>query len=81
MPNFFRRKFLATSAISASAIVLAQTKVYAADAVQKLKKSLVEIPVYYQAREGGVSKTNFFKEIFRYTKTVLKIKLRIEKYF
>jgi len=50
-------------------------------AVQKLKKSLIEIPVYYHAREGGVSKTNFYKEIFRYTKTVLKIKFRTEKYF
>jgi dolichol-phosphate mannosyltransferase len=49
-------------------------------AVQKLKKSMVEIPVYYQAREGGVSKTNFYKEIIRYTKTVFKIKLRTEKY-
>ena len=44
MPNFFRRKFLATSAISASAIVLAQTKVYAADAVQKLKNRGTTLP-------------------------------------
>ena len=49
--------------------------------VQKLNKSLVEIPVYYQPRESGVSNTNFLKEIVRYTKTVFKIRLRMENYY
>ena len=44
MPNFFRRKFLMTSTIGASSIMLAQTEVYADDAVQKLKKPGTTLP-------------------------------------
>lgn len=50
-------------------------------AIQKLNISVVEIPVYYQAREGGVSKTNFMTEIFKYTNTVLKIRFGVQKLY
>lgn len=47
--------------------------------LQRLGKPIIEVPVVYQDREGGLSKTSFSKEILRYTKTVLKIRFGIWK--
>ncbi len=42
--------------------------------MQKRKKFILEIPVVYKDRKGGLSKTNLKKELIRYTATVLKIR-------
>ncbi len=42
--------------------------------VQKKKCPIIEIPVVYKDRQGGLSKTNLRKELFRYTSTVLRIR-------
>ncbi len=39
-----------------------------------LKLSILEIPVYYDNRPAGESKTMFLKEFFRYTKSVIQIR-------
>jgi len=42
--------------------------------MQKQKKFILEVPVVYEDRKGGLSKTNFKNEILRYTRTVFKIR-------
>ncbi|MBC8458030.1 MAG: glycosyltransferase [Bacteroidales bacterium] len=41
-------------------------------AMQRLKKPIIEVPVVYKDRQGGLSKTNLFKEFGRYAWTVIK---------
>ncbi len=41
---------------------------------QELKLNIIEIPVVYQTRRGGESKTNLIKHLVDYTSTVFKIK-------
>ncbi|HNX85706.1 MAG TPA: glycosyltransferase [Bacteroidales bacterium] len=45
--------------------------------MQKQGKQILEIPVVYKDRKGGLSKTNLKNELLRYTKTVIKIRLGI----
>jgi len=47
--------------------------------MQKQKKFILEVPVVYEDRKGGLSKTNFKNEIIRYIKTVLKIRFGLWK--
>lgn len=42
--------------------------------MQKQKRFILEIPVVYKDRKGGLSKTNLKKELLRYSNTVLRIK-------
>lgn len=42
--------------------------------VVDLKFSIIEIPVYYDTRFEGESKTKFFQELVRYTTSVIRIK-------
>lgn len=42
--------------------------------MQKQNKFILEVPVVYEDRKGGLSKTDFKNEIIRYTRTVLKIR-------
>ncbi|MFQ6082763.1 MAG: glycosyltransferase [Methanosarcinales archaeon] len=46
---------------------------------QKQRKTIIEVPVVYEIRQGGTSKTNFYKEIIRYTLSVIKIRFGIWK--
>jgi dolichol-phosphate mannosyltransferase len=48
--------------------------------MQKQKKFILEVPVLYEDRKGGLSKTNLRNEIIRYTGTVLKIRFGIWKH-
>ncbi|MEI6454833.1 MAG: glycosyltransferase [bacterium] len=48
--------------------------------MQKQKKFILEVPVLYENRKGGLSKTNLRNEIIRYTGTVLKIRFGIWKH-
>jgi hypothetical protein len=48
--------------------------------MQKKKKFILEVPVLYEDRKGGLSKTNLRNEIIRYTGTVLKIRFGIWKH-
>ena len=43
-------------------------------AMQRLRHPIIEIPVMYEDRLGGLSKTNLKSEFFRYFISVLKIK-------
>ncbi len=43
-------------------------------AVVDLKLSILEIPVFYDNRRSGESKTRFFKEFIRYTVSVFRIR-------
>lgn len=47
--------------------------------MQKQKRFILEVPVVYEDRKGGLSKTNFKNEILRYTRTVLKIRFGLWK--
>ncbi|MCX6281218.1 MAG: glycosyltransferase [Bacteroidetes bacterium] len=47
--------------------------------MQRLKHPIIEIPVVYKDRLGGLSKTDLKSEFFQYLKTVLKIKLGLWK--
>jgi len=47
--------------------------------MQKQNKFILEVPVVYKDRKGGLSKTNLKNELFRYTGTVLKIRFGIWK--
>ena len=47
--------------------------------MQGLKHPIIEIPVVYEDRLGGLSKTNLKTEFFRYFASVLNIKFRIWK--
>jgi dolichol-phosphate mannosyltransferase len=42
--------------------------------MQKNKRFILELPVVYKDRQGGLSKTNLKNELINYTRTVLKIK-------
>jgi dolichol-phosphate mannosyltransferase len=42
--------------------------------MQKQKRFILEIPVVYKDRKGGLSKTNLKKELLRYSATVMKIR-------
>ena len=42
--------------------------------MQKQKRPIIEVPVIYKDRKGGLSKTDFKNEIIRYTRTVLRIR-------
>jgi dolichol-phosphate mannosyltransferase len=42
--------------------------------MQKKKKFILEVPVVYKDRKGGLSKTNLKNELVRYTGSVLKIR-------
>lgn len=42
--------------------------------MQRTGKTIIEVPVVYKDRMGGLSKTNLQKEIFRYTRSVLRIR-------
>jgi dolichol-phosphate mannosyltransferase len=42
--------------------------------MQKKKKFILEVPVVYKDRQGGLSKTNLKNELIRYTGSVLKIR-------
>lgn len=42
--------------------------------MQKQKRFILEIPVVYKDRKGGLSKTNLKKELLRYSATVIKIR-------
>lgn len=48
--------------------------------MQKQKRFILEIPVIYKDRKGGLSKTNLKKELLRYSSTVLKIRFGKFKY-
>ncbi len=48
--------------------------------MQKQKRFILEIPVVYKDRKGGLSKTNLKKELLRYSSTVLKIRFGKFKY-
>jgi dolichol-phosphate mannosyltransferase len=43
--------------------------------MQQHNRFILEVPVVYKDRKGGLSKTNLKSELFRYTGTVLKIRL------
>ncbi|TSA26311.1 MAG: glycosyltransferase [Bacteroidetes bacterium] len=47
--------------------------------MQRLKKTIIEIPVVYEDRQGGLSKTRLSIELFNYTKSVIKIRLGIDR--
>ncbi|MCX6285666.1 MAG: glycosyltransferase [Bacteroidetes bacterium] len=47
--------------------------------MQRLKHPIIEIPVVYKDRLGGLSKTNLKNEFFRYFNTVLRIKFGLWK--
>ncbi|MEI7982548.1 MAG: glycosyltransferase [Bacteroidota bacterium] len=47
--------------------------------MQKQKKFILEVPVVYKDRKGGLSKTNLKNELFNYTRTVIKIRFGIWK--
>jgi dolichol-phosphate mannosyltransferase len=47
--------------------------------MQKQNKFILEVPVVYENRKGGLSKTNLKNEIIRYTRTVLKIRFGLWK--
>lgn len=47
--------------------------------MQRLEHPIIEIPVVYEDRLGGLSKTDLKTEFFRYFGTVLKIKLGLWK--
>lgn len=47
--------------------------------MQKQKRFILEIPVVYKDRKGGLSKTNLKNELFHYTRTVLKIRFGMWK--
>jgi len=47
--------------------------------MQRLKHPIIEIPVVYKDRLGGLSKTNLKNEFFRYFRTVLRIKIGLWK--
>lgn len=42
-----------------------------------LKKSIIEIPVVYEDRLGGLSKTRLSAELLRYTRSVIRIRMGI----
>ncbi|MFZ4562764.1 MAG: glycosyltransferase [Bacteroidales bacterium] len=42
--------------------------------MQKRKKFILEVPVIYKDRQGGLSKTNLTNELVRYTRSVLNIR-------
>jgi dolichol-phosphate mannosyltransferase len=42
--------------------------------MQKKKKFILEVPVVYKDRKGGLSKTNLKNELIRYTRTVMRIR-------
>jgi dolichol-phosphate mannosyltransferase len=42
--------------------------------MQKKKKFILEVPVVYKDRKGGLSKTNIKNELVRYTRAVLRIR-------
>lgn len=42
--------------------------------MQQYNRFILEVPVVYKDRKGGLSKTNLKSELFRYTGTVLKIR-------
>lgn len=44
--------------------------------MQKNKRFILEVPVVYKDRQGGLSKTNLKNELFRYTGSVLKIRFK-----
>lgn len=48
--------------------------------MQKRKKFILEIPVVYKDRKGGLSKTDFKKELLRYSATVLRIRFGKQKF-
>ncbi|MEI7662635.1 MAG: glycosyltransferase [Bacteroidota bacterium] len=48
--------------------------------MQKRKRFILEIPVVYKDRIGGLSKTDLKKELLRYSKTVLRIRFSKNKY-
>ena len=48
--------------------------------MQKKKKFILEVPVLYENRKGGLSKTNLKNEIIRYTGTVLRIRFGVWKH-
>jgi len=47
--------------------------------LQKSNHPIIEIPVVYKDRMGGLSKTNIKSELFRYLRTVLRIKFGMWK--
>lgn len=47
--------------------------------MQKRKRPIIEVPVVYTDRKGGLSKTNLKKELLRYTRTVFRIRFGIWK--
>jgi len=47
--------------------------------MQRMKHPIIEIPVVYEDRLGGLSKTDLKSEFFRYFRSVLNIKLGIWK--
>ena len=47
--------------------------------MQRLKHPIIEIPVVYKDRHGGLSKTDLKSEFFRYFGAVLKIRLGLWK--
>ena len=47
--------------------------------MQRMKHPIIEIPVIYKDRLGGLSKTNLKSELFRYFRSVVKIKLGLWK--
>jgi len=47
--------------------------------MQRMKHPIIEIPVVYKDRLGGLSKTNLKSELFRYFRSVVKIKLGLWK--
>ncbi len=47
--------------------------------MQKHKRFILELPVVYKDRQGGLSQTNLKNELVRYTGTVLKIRFGIWK--
>ena len=47
--------------------------------MQKNKRFILELPVVYKDRQGGLSKTNLKNELIRYTGTVLNIRFGLWK--
>ena len=45
--------------------------------MQKQHRFILELPVFYKDRKGGLSKTNLKNELVSYTSTVIKILLRL----
>jgi dolichol-phosphate mannosyltransferase len=45
--------------------------------MQKNNRFILELPVVYKDRQGGLSKTNLKSELIKYTRTVLKIRFGI----